>query len=756
MPKILYFPHFGPNRHSDKRVVECRLDFSGDQDDEFPQQQSDIRTVLIEQGVLKPGMPFPLTPLQGSRMEWYSSLFAQTALLLQQLHGHQVSFFNVSCDLERRTCLVILEHEDADTAQAAVRITAGVFSGSPEGLKAAYRQYSDYARNRLLSAETAAIIQAAKRKNIPCFQFDRAPLAGCIDTGFRVRRNGLLSLGYGVNSHLLDGTFSHRRTDDFVKALLRNPQQRASLLREMAFSPVSQAPVIGAQFLYYLLVINGQFWAFKQSGKTGLTLFAVIQPAFAIQALQLSERMGNIPVLCTFHASDLDNESNPWDGMVDFDLAPDFNRLMTDSTTNAGLLAELADALIEWLYPDSAESRIPVVAVTGTNGKTTTSRMLSHIFTQGGYQTGLVCTDGIFIDGRKVYDEDNGTFQGHARVLTNRQVSAAVLETHHRGIAVHGFAFHRCDVAICLNVTEEHLAKGEIETLEEMTLIKRALVERAGNAAILFADDERCMGMLDHMTSEEVCLVSLRSAREDLLNMAGERKPGCCVLERQANGEWIVLYHHDHRIPIMPVDAIPATFGGTADVNVSNAMHAITAAYFSGLDVRLISSAMSSFRAGQQHTPGRMNFFEGLPFRVLMDFAHNPDGLKQICKFADRQQVDGRKVIAFAGLSKRSDEINRKIANVVSGHFDFYFCKDFEPSKPPKRRMVGPFIQQVLIEGGIPAEATKVLTFGQDVIFEILDSCGPGDLLILIAGHTETGKVPGYIEAYKSRLPVNQ
>ena len=161
---------------------------------------------------------------------------------------------------------------------------------------------------------------------------------------------------------------------------------------------------------------------------------------------------------------------------------------------------------------------------------------------------------------------------------------------------------------------------------------------------------------------------------------------------------------------------------------------------------------MSTFCANQEFTPGRMNEFDGLPFRVIMDFAHNPDGIRNVCEFADLQTVKGRKVIAFAGLGKRSDALNKKIAQGVAGHFDFYYCKDIEPSKPPKRRFTGPFMQRILIEEGVPGEATAVLTFGRDVIFEILDSCEPDDLLLLLAGHSESFKIPGYIQEYKERI----
>ena len=750
MPEILYFPYYGPNRHSDKRLVECRLDFNVDQPGEFPRQQSDIKTVLIRNGMLDSNQRFPHKQLGENRIDWYSSLFVQTALLLQRTNGHQVSFFSVSSDPLKKRSIALLEHEDSETALAAVRMAVEVFSGKPVVLLPAYRQFSEFARSRVLSAETAAIIRAARRQNIPYFQLERAPLTGSISTGSRIRRNGLLGLGYGVNSRILDGTFCVSTADDFVKSLLRNPGQRAALLKHLGIPMLQGKLLAKKEQLLRLLVINRRILAFRQFPNGRVKVVKTIHESLAQQMIAISEKVGFAPILATCQVSDPARALTPPDGFADFELAPNLNGLFTADPSGKKLLESAADDLIKWLYPEPAKSRIPVVAVTGTNGKTTTSRMLHHIFRQSGFKTGLVCTDGIFLDEKQVSDVDNSTFLGHARVLINKQVNAAVLETHHRGIAVHGFPYHRCDVAMCLNVTEEHIAKGEIETIEEMTGIKRALVERAAKVAILFADDRNCAGMIGHMQSEYVCLVSLHSNVGSLRTLAGDRPAGYCVLEPLEQRDWIVLYHSQERIPVMPVDEIPATFNGTAGFNVSNAMHAIAAAYYSGIDISSVRSALSIFSAGQQYTPGRMNVFEGLPFRVIMDFAHTPDGLKQLSRFADLQQVDGRKIIAFAGLAKRPDEINRKIAKAVSGHFDFYFCKDYEPSEGPKLRLVAPLMQNVLIKEGVPREATKILTYGKDVIYEILDSCQPGDLLFLMAGHAESGKIPEYIETYKA------
>lgn len=753
MPEILYFPFFGPNRRSDRRVIELRLDFSHMEDTEFPKQVSDIRDLLLEVGVLGERELFPAETLPEDRMNWYSSLLAQTALLLQRKNGHRVDFFSFSCRADKARCTALVEHEHTKVGMAAVELAIALFSGKLNLLAENYRQFSEFARKLALPLETYAIIRAARQGDIPCFQLEREPLSGRFNTGHRVRPNGLLSLGHGANCHILDGTFCVDKAGDRVRTLLRNSAERLALIRHLGIPVIRNGAGSGTDTrLFQLLVINRKIITITGLGDDGIQTVDGIHDSLTTLALAISAGIGFAPAAISLQTRDISQPLAQTDeGVLDFDLAPDLERILAGCEGGSDLMDRAAAELINWLFPDKSTARIPIVAITGTNGKTTTSRMVDNILKESGRKPGLVITDGIFLNGKQLSKDDAGSFIGHARVLASPLVDAAVLESHHLGIAIRGFAFDGCDVAVCLNVTEEHIEAGEIESVEQMARVKRALLEQARGAAVLFADDPNCLSMLDFINSEKTCLVSLQSDVKQLRRLVRTDGSCFCVVEPVDGKDWIVFYQKENRLPVMPVNEIPATLDGAVRFNVSNAMHALAAAYLLGIGIDPIRAALCKFRASQEMTPGRINVFDGLPFRIIMDFAHNPDGMKKVCEFIDLQNVTGRKLIAFAGLSKRTDDLNRKSAQAVAGHFDFYFCKDYEPSNPPKRRFTGPFMQQVLIEEGVPRHATTVVTFGKEVVFSIFDACEPGDLLLFLAGHFESGSLPGYIQEYKEK-----
>ena len=755
MPSIEFFATCFPSRLSDLPVVEITMQFGPDDQHDFPQQVAEIKELLISGGILAAGENFPDQGLPVGRMAWYSSLFAQTALLFQRKTGHRVNFYSVQCFPEQRRSIVLLEHEHCDVGMSATKMAAEMLSGKRKLWTEPFCVFTKFARDRLLPLGTEALIKVARSRDIPCIQLERQPYKredfAALTDGQCISRNGLLMLGHGVHQHVLDGSFCLDKSARF-RALLQHPTQRRAMLEKLEILTIDTNDIsrLVAE-KYHLTVVNGKVTAIigQLDGKKQ-ALHSVHESLIA-HAVAVNHEIGLAPVTVTILTSDKSKSlAQTGGGVADFELAPDLREL---GDIDASILASTASGIIDWLFPDNGSARMPTIAITGTNGKTTTSRMISHVLMRAGLKPGLVCTDGIYLNGLQIESEDQCADTGHLKVLSSKAVDIAVLETHHVGIIYRGFAFEWCDIAVCLNVTEDHLEETNIESVEQMAKVKQALPERARHAAVLNADDPHCLAMLDSVIAEKTCLVTMSHDQEALIHRVGKSFDCSCVMERVANEDWLVMYEQGRRQAVIPVKQVPATFDGTARFNVSNAMHAVAATYLAGIDIELIRSAMSDFRTDFETTPGRMNVFNDLSFRVIVDFAHNPDGFLKLTEFVDRQNVAGKKIVALSGARKRKDETLKKMARAMAGHF--YFCKDYKPKSDIERTDVTQILREGLIEAGVAENQTAIKTYGKDAIFEIFDTCGPGDLLVMTIGNLEQHELPVYIREYAKRLHQN-
>jgi cyanophycin synthetase len=396
---------------------------------------------------------------------------------------------------------------------------------------------------------------------------------------------------------------------------------------------------------------------------------------------------------------------------------------------------------------------MPIVAVTGTNGKTTTSRMISHVMRQAGRKPGLVCTDGIFLDDRLVSPGDGSAFIGHARVLTSKLVDMAVLEAHHRGIAVRGFAFKDCDVAVCLNVTRDHLAEGEIETVEEMAEIKRALLERARKGAVLNADNPACLDMLGHLASARICLFSSSQDWKGLSGRVGD-KVLLCLLEPRHDDPWVVIYEAGEQHDVMPVAAMPSSFDGAARFNVENAMAAIAASHLMGVALPDIRAAMQSFAMGFEGTPGRLNCYHDLPFSAVVDFAHNPDGVARLAEFARNLPVSGKRLILLAGPGSSSDEVIADMARAAAGQFDHFVCRSYPNTRGRAPEEVPHILRAALTQAGVPEASISTELDAAAAATRILNMAAPTDLVVLQLSRREFAPANAQLQAMRAQAKL--
>ncbi|MGK2851609.1 MAG: cyanophycin synthetase, partial [Candidatus Limnocylindrales bacterium] len=377
--------------------------------------------------------------------------------------------------------------------------------------------------------------------------------------------------------------------------------------------------------------------------------------------------------------------------IVEVNAAPGF-RMHTHPTE--GEPQYVARPVIDSLFPVAGTSaRIPILAVTGTNGKTTTVRMITHILKLMGRRVGMTSTDGIVIDGRLIKKGDMSGPKSAQMVLQNPTVDTAVFEVARGGILREGLGYDRNDVAVVTNVTGDHLGLGGIDSLGQLANVKGVIVEavpRSGTA-VLNADDAHVYRMGRHCAGRVVLFSMATEKGEDGFDRVDghtSRGNAAFVLEARPEGELIVLRLGSRTMPVLYTHLIPATFGGRARMNVANALAAAAAAWASGAHLHDIRQGLRTFSTSFFRAPGRLNLLDVGGVRVVIDYCHNVDGMRQLADFVQRMMVEpqtkagrlgtasgaparsGRAIGVIGIPGDRRDEDQREYGSIAAGAFD--------------------------------------------------------------------------------------
>jgi len=432
--------------------------------------------------------------------------------------------------------------------------------------------------------------------------------------------------------------------------------------------------------------------------------------------------------------------------IVEVNAAPGF-RMHTHPTE--GEPQYVAKPVIDSLFPQGTPSRIPIVAVTGSNGKTTTTRMIAHIFRGLGKKIGMTSTDGVYIDERLVRRVDASGPKSAQMVLQNPRVDMAIFEVARGGILREGLGYGRNDVGVVLNVTGDHLGLREVETLEQLAAVKQVVVEAVPKTgwAVLNADDPLVLEMRRH-TGGQVILFSMKEKHE-FVDRWIRRGRKAIVLEHGPLGELMVLKEGRRSSPIAYVHMLPATFDGRARMMVQNAMAAAAAAHAAGAHLHDIRQGLRSFTTSIYQAPGRLNVFDMDGVKVILDYAHNAAGLETLGEFVDRLASDGARserpgeasrdanlvvgVVATAG--DRRDEDMRQLGRVAARYFNIVIVRE---DRNPRGRKPGETaelvvegVREAINEGHARAGTVEIILDEMEASRKALDRARPGDLVVL-------------------------
>lgn len=391
-----------------------------------------------------------------------------------------------------------------------------------------------------------------------------------------------------------------------------------------------------------------------------------------------------------------------------------------------GIPRNVAEPVVDMLFP-SGHGRLPIIAITGTNGKTTTSRLTSHLVGAGGYKVGFTTSDGVYIQNQMMMAGDCTGPKSAEFVLRDPTVDFAVLECARGGILRNGLAFQVCDIAIVTNISADHIGLGGIDTLEQMAKVKSVVPETVtrNGYAILNAEDD----LVYAMKGDLQCNIALFSMDEN-----NERIKRHC-----RNGGFAAVYENGYvtimkgtwKIRVERVLDIPITFGGKAVHNIMNTLPSVLAAYLARIDLETIKQALKTFIPSPVQTPGRLNIFDFKNFKFLVDFAHNPAGLSLLCDFVNKLEST-RRVGIISGTGDRRDDDIREIGRISARNFDEIIIRQDKNL----RGRTAEEIVDLLIEGINEAKKTDipvtVIQKEKEAIIHAYNNATPGSIVTIM------------------------
>lgn len=461
------------------------------------------------------------------------------------------------------------------------------------------------------------------------------------------------------------------------------------------------------------------------TGGTSIDVTDMMHPENIFMAERISRIIGLDVCGVDIMANNLTQSLKENGGVIlEVNAAPGFRMHLAPSE---GLPRNVAAPVIDMLYPLGKPSRIPIIAITGTNGKTTTTRLIAHIVKNNGFRVGFTTSDGIYIQNHLMEKGDTTGPISAEYILKDPNVEFAVLETARGGILRSGLGFSRCDIGIITNIQEDHLGISDIHDLKDLSRVKSVVVEsiKKDGWAVLNGEDEYCLKIADKLD----CNVALFSLNED--NNA--------IIEHCKNGGIAAIYENgfvtikkgDWKIRVEKATLIPLTMNGKAKFMIANVLAATLASYLYGFKIEDIKLSLTTFLPGAAQTPGRMNVFKFSKFKVMIDFAHNPTGYRGIEDYLQSVEAK-RKIGIISGIGDRRDDDIKECARIAARMFDHIIIRQEKYLRGRTEKQ----IIDLIIDGIKESDATtsyEVVTLEIDAIRHAFSLAVEGTYIVALS-----------------------
>ncbi|HMM20792.1 MAG TPA: cyanophycin synthetase [Selenomonadales bacterium] len=471
------------------------------------------------------------------------------------------------------------------------------------------------------------------------------------------------------------------------------------------------------------------------TGGTAVDVTDIVHPDNALLAERAARLIGLDIAGVDLVAADITKPITAGNGaIIEVNAAPG---IRMHHYPSAGKSRDVAARVIDYLFPEG-EGRIPIIAVTGTNGKTTVTRMISHIWQTAGYAAGMTTTDGIYIGGRKILAGDTTGPTSARTVLTDPLTEVAVLETARGGIMRGGLGFDACDVGVVTNISEDHFGQDGIEDLEDLIYVKSLIVEalRPGGVALLNADDPCVMAMLARARGEVVLFST---------------EPDNIIIRRHLSVGGKAFFVRDGTIyaacgslgrSIVRVSDVPVTLGGIAIHNIQNAVIAAASCYCLKVPLSYIRKGLSTFEVN----PGRLNLMTVGDFRVCVDYGHNPAGYKALIHTAKR--LGAKRLVGVIGApGDRRDDVTVNVGRIAGQGFDYIYVKEDSDLRGREPGQIAALLRQGVLQVGLPEASVEVVLAEDEAVRTALVAAQPGDLIVIF--YEKYDRVMGVIDAFR-------